>query len=68
MKQLNPFRAGISGGTKPGRGKKFHDGDRRKSREEWAAFCMMECPHPSRLCERGTCPEFKAKFGDRRDH
>lgn len=63
MKQLNPFRAGISGGTKPGRGKKFHDGDRRKSREEWAAFCMRECPHPNRPCKKDPCREFQEKFG-----
>lgn len=41
--------------------------DRRLIREEWAAFCTAECPHPGRKCDRGTCAEFKAKFGRRKD-
>lgn len=41
--------------------------DRRLIREEWAAFCTEECPHPGRKCDRGACAEFKAKFGRRKD-
>ena len=41
--------------------------DRRLIREEWAVFCTAECPHPGRQCDRGTCAEFKAKFGRRKD-
>lgn len=41
--------------------------DRRLIREEWAAFCTEERPHPGRKCDRGTCAEFKAKFGRRKD-
>lgn len=41
--------------------------NRRLMREDWAAFCTESCPHPGRSCDRGTCREFKAKFGTRKD-
>ena len=41
--------------------------NRRLMREDWAAFCTEECPHTGRKCDRGTCAEFKAKFGRRKD-
>ena len=35
----------------------------RDPREEWAAFCVNQCPHRGRSCDRGPCKEFKTKFG-----
>ena len=29
--------------------------NRRLMREDWAAFCTADCPHPGRQCDRGTC-------------
>lgn len=40
---------------------------RRLMREDWAAFCTAECPHKGRVCDKGTCKEFKARFGRRKD-
>lgn len=39
----------------------------RLTREEWAEFCTNHCPHPGRQCNRGTCPEFRERFGKRKD-
>ena len=41
--------------------------DRRLIREEWAAFCTAECPHPGRQCGKSPCKEFREKFGRRKD-
>lgn len=41
--------------------------NRRLMREDWAAFCTGQCPHAGRLCDRGPCREFRARFGQRKD-
>ena len=66
MMLKNYCRLSVSGGTKPGRGEKFHQDNHRKMREEWGDFCTKHCPHPGKLC-RQPCKEWRAKFGDRRD-
>ena len=63
----NYARLSVSGGTKPGRAIPYKADNRRLMREEWAAFCTAECPHPGRQCDRGTCKEFREKFGRRKD-
>lgn len=45
----------------------FKQDNRRMMREKWAEFCTEHCPHPGKDCTRGTCKEFKALFGRRKD-
>lgn len=54
--------------TKPGRANKYTPEGGRNIRSEWAHFCVDRCPHPEKDCSRGTCKEFRAAFGDRRDN
>lgn len=65
MRSKNPYR--LSYTTKPGRANPFKGDNTRLMREEWADFCVNHCPHMDKPCSRGTCPEFRAKFGERRD-
>lgn len=53
--------------TKLGRGEAMRVDNLRLMREEWADFCTNHCPHPERKCERGTCQEWRSRFGERRD-
>ena len=41
----------------------FKEDMHRDPREEWASFCVNQCPHKERSCDRGPGKEFKAKFG-----
>lgn len=44
----------------------FKEDMHRDPRTDWAAFCVNQCPHKGRRCDRGPCKEFKAKFGKER--
>lgn len=66
VRMQNYARIYISGGTKPGVDP-FKQDNRRMMREKWAEFCTDHCPHPGEDCTRGTCKEFKALFGRRKD-
>ena len=63
----NYARLTVSGGTKPERGQAYKPDERPLRHPERAAFCTEACPHPDRDCERGTCREYREKFGRRKD-
>lgn len=63
----NYARLNITGGTKPGHADPFKGENRRMMREEWAAFCTGDCPHPGKKCRGSPCKEFRERFGRRRD-
>ena len=66
VRTRDPYR--LSHTTKPGRANPFKGDNTRLMRETWADFCINHCPHPRAVCDHGgTCPEFRAKFGERKD-